>query len=84
MAKSRENQMSEIKNFSEVPVFNNEAEEANFWDHHGLGNDLLAELKPFNIENNIEQYILENLRILPLDKQQEVLDFTEFLRQKIV
>ncbi|MBW4642999.1 MAG: DUF2281 domain-containing protein [Goleter apudmare HA4340-LM2] len=33
---------------------------------------------------NIEQIILENLRQLPLEKQQEVLDFTEFLRQKLV
>jgi hypothetical protein len=30
----------------------------------------------------LEQTILENLRQLPPDKQQEVLDFTEFLRQK--
>lgn len=32
---------------------------------------------------NIEQIILENLRQLPPEKQQEVLDFTELLRQKI-
>lgn len=32
---------------------------------------------------NLEQTILENLRQLPPDKQQEVLDFTEFLRQKV-
>jgi hypothetical protein len=31
---------------------------------------------------NLEEIILENLRQLPPDKQQEVLDFTEFLRQK--
>lgn len=31
---------------------------------------------------NLEHIILENLRHLPPDKQQEVLDFTEFLRQK--
>ncbi|MGK7873360.1 MAG: hypothetical protein AB4426_08610 [Xenococcaceae cyanobacterium] len=30
---------------------------------------------------NIEQAVLENLRELPTDKQQEVLEFTEFLRQ---
>ncbi len=30
---------------------------------------------------NIEQAVLENLRELPSDKQQEVLDFTKFLRQ---
>ncbi|HEY5138676.1 MAG TPA: DUF2281 domain-containing protein [Methylococcales bacterium] len=31
---------------------------------------------------NLEQAILENFRLLPPEKQQEVLDFTEFLRQK--
>jgi Protein of unknown function (DUF2281) len=31
---------------------------------------------------NLEQAVLENLRQLPLDKQQEVLDFAEFLRRK--
>jgi Protein of unknown function (DUF2281) len=31
---------------------------------------------------DIEQDILNNLRQLTADKQQEVLDFTEFLRQK--
>lgn len=30
-----------------------------------------------------EQAILEKLRQLPLEKQQEVLDFAEFLRQKV-
>jgi Protein of unknown function (DUF2281) len=33
---------------------------------------------------NLEQSILENLRQLPPEKQQEVLDFSEFLRQKTV
>jgi Protein of unknown function (DUF2281) len=32
---------------------------------------------------NLEQSILENLRQLPPEKQQEVLDFVEFLRQKV-
>lgn len=31
---------------------------------------------------NVEQAVLEKLRILPPDKQQEVLDFAEFLQQK--
>ena len=31
----------------------------------------------------IEQRVLEKLRSLPLEKQQEVLDFVEFLEQKI-
>lgn len=32
---------------------------------------------------NIEQNILENLQQLPIEKQQEVLDFTAALRQKL-
>lgn len=31
---------------------------------------------------NIEQAVLEKLRQLPVDKQQEVLDFAEFIHQK--
>ena len=31
---------------------------------------------------SLEQAVLENLRVLPPDKQQEVLDFAQFLRQK--
>jgi Protein of unknown function (DUF2281) len=33
---------------------------------------------------SLEQAVLDNLRVLPNDKQQEVLDFVEFLVQKIV
>lgn len=32
---------------------------------------------------SIEHDIIERLQDLPLDKQQEVLDFTEFLRQRV-
>jgi hypothetical protein len=32
---------------------------------------------------NIEQAVLEKLRQLPVEKQQEVLNFAEFLHQKI-
>ena len=31
---------------------------------------------------SIEQAIVENLRVLPLEKQQEVLDFVEFLKAR--
>ncbi|MEG4066378.1 DUF2281 domain-containing protein [Microcoleus sp. Pol11C2] len=31
---------------------------------------------------NFEQTVLENLRLLPREKQQEVLDFAQFLVQK--
>lgn len=37
-----------------------------------------------NAISKIEQVLLEKLRVLPLEKQQEVLDFAEFLSQKIV
>jgi hypothetical protein len=30
----------------------------------------------------IEQNVLENLKVLPIEKKQEVLDFTEFLQFK--
>lgn len=32
---------------------------------------------------NIEQAVLENLKQLPLKQQEEVLNFSEFLKQKI-
>lgn len=32
---------------------------------------------------SIEQAVLKNLRELPVEKQQEILDFSEFLRQKM-
>ena len=32
---------------------------------------------------NIEQALLEKIRHLPIDKQQQLLDFAEFLSQKI-
>ncbi|PSN15053.1 hypothetical protein C7293_08960 [filamentous cyanobacterium CCT1] len=33
---------------------------------------------------SLEQILLDHLRQLPPDKQQEVLDFAEFLRQKLL
>lgn len=33
---------------------------------------------------NLEQVLLDHLRQLPPEKQQEVLDFAEFLRQKVL
>ncbi len=32
---------------------------------------------------NIERSLLEKFRQLPIEKQQEVLDFTEFIQQKL-
>ena len=82
MTKSKENIIQEINNFSEVPIFENEAEEADFWANHGLGDDLLESMTPFELDETIEPEILTKLRLLPTDKQKEVLDFTEFLFQK--
>ncbi len=31
----------------------------------------------------IEQAVLERIKVLPIEKKQEVLDFTEFLYQKV-
>ena len=36
-----------------------------------------------NTEKSIEEVILENIRLLPDDKKQEVLDFVEFLKSKL-
>ena len=33
---------------------------------------------------NIEQAVVEKLRVLPVEKQREVLDFAEFLQRKSV
>ncbi len=33
---------------------------------------------------NLEEAVVESLRDLPVDKQQEVLDFVQFLRQRTV
>ncbi|MDJ0555285.1 MAG: hypothetical protein QNJ68_12750 [Microcoleaceae cyanobacterium MO_207.B10] len=33
--------------------------------------------------NNIEQEIIDNLKLLPLEKQQEVLDFIQFIQHKL-
>lgn len=33
--------------------------------------------------NNIEQEVLDNLKLLPPDKQQEVLDFIQFIQHKL-
>ncbi len=37
---------------------------------------------PSSIQMNIEQNVIQKLRQLPIEKQQELLDFAEFLYQK--
>lgn len=38
--------MREIQGWDEVPAFKSEAEEAEFWSRHGLGEDVLAGMGP--------------------------------------
>lgn len=38
--------MKLIHSWDEVPRFSSEAEEREFWDTHGLGDELLAQFKP--------------------------------------
>ncbi|NET45126.1 hypothetical protein [Okeania sp. SIO2B3] len=33
--------------------------------------------------NNIEQEVMDNLKLLPPEKQQEVLDFIQFIQHKL-
>lgn len=75
--------MIEINNFQDIPKFQNEDEEADFWANNCLGDKILDRMQGFNGISLIENEVLEKLRQLPKEKQQEVLDFTEFLLQKV-
>jgi len=83
MNNKEEKMLTEINNLSEIPTFKNEEEEAIFWDNHGLGDDLLESMISFELEENIEAEIVTKLRLLPMEKQKQVLDFTESLCQKL-
>ncbi|MGK7959390.1 DUF2281 domain-containing protein [Crocosphaera sp.] len=78
-----ENSMIEINSYEDIPNFNNEEEEANFWENHCLGDKILDQMENFENIPLTENEILGKLRKLPKEKQQEVLDFTEFLLQKV-
>jgi hypothetical protein len=43
---SKRSEMREIQGWDEVPAFKSEAEEAEFWSRHGLGEDVLAGMGP--------------------------------------
>lgn len=78
-----QNSMIEINSFQDIPKFQNESEEADFWTNHCLGDKILDRMESFEDISLIENQVLEKLRQLPKEKQQEVLNFTEFLLQKI-
>ncbi len=46
MPKSRRPAMKEIQSWDEVPAFSSEADEAEFWSTHGLGEGVLATMGP--------------------------------------
>ena len=73
---SQEKIMKEIQNFTQIPEFVSEQQEAEFWDNHCLGDELLTKMETVENQVPIEQAILEKLRLLPADKQQEILDKT--------
>ncbi len=78
-----QNSMIEINNYQDIPKFKNEDEEADFWANHCLGDSILNQMENFEDISLIENEVLEKLRQLPKEKQQEVLNFTDFLLQKI-
>jgi hypothetical protein len=78
-----QNSMIEINNYQDIPKFKNEDEEADFWANHCLGDKILDQMESFEDISLIENEVLEKLRQLPKEKQQEVLNFTDFLLQKI-
>lgn len=83
MNNEKENMMTEINHLSEIPFLKNEEEEAMFWDNHCLGDNLLESMTSFNLEKDIEEEILSKLRLLPMEKQKQVLCFTESLYEKL-
>lgn len=83
MTNLSQNSMIEINSYQDIPKFQNENEEADFWANHCLGDQILDQMESFENNSLIENSLLEKLRQLPKEKQQEVLDFTEFLLQKV-
>jgi hypothetical protein len=47
-ARLRSEDLIEVNDWSEVPSFTNEAEEAEFWRTHGLGRPLLDQMGPLD------------------------------------
>jgi hypothetical protein len=50
VAKTTPFEMIEIQSWSEVPQFTSEAEEAEYWRTHSLGEDLLEQMRPLTDE----------------------------------
>ena len=51
MTKTKPARMIEIQSWSEVPEFTNEAEEAEYWRTHSLGESLLQQMSPLTDED---------------------------------
>jgi hypothetical protein len=46
MSETKQTAIPEIHNLVEIPEFKTEAEEADFWATHSLGEELLEQMKP--------------------------------------
>ena len=46
MSEAKQVVMQEIHSLEEIPAFKNEAEEADFWATHSLGEELLERMEP--------------------------------------
>jgi Protein of unknown function (DUF2281) len=81
--------LMEIHQWEEVPDFKSEAEEADFWSTHCLGDELLEQMEPLPEgilplprSQPVKSQLMEILDYLPEELLIEVRDFAEFLQQK--
>jgi hypothetical protein len=82
-------ELKEINDWNEVRDFASEAEEAEFWSTHCLGDVLLAEMQPLPDgvlpaprEETLQSQLQSILDTLPESLLAEVKDFAEFLQHK--
>jgi hypothetical protein len=87
MSSSR--QLTEVQSWEEVPEFASEAEEADFWATHSLGEMLLAEMAPIATDllpitrsQPVKSELIGILDQLPEPLLLQVRDFADFLRHK--
>jgi Protein of unknown function (DUF2281) len=89
MMKPMNAELKEINHWDEVADFASEAEEAEFWSTHCLGDTLLMEMQPLPDgvlpaprEETLKSQLQLILDTLPENLLAEVKDFAEFLQQK--
>jgi hypothetical protein len=70
MTNLSQDSLIEINSFQDIPKFQNEDEEADFWANHCLGDKILNQMEGFENISLIENEVLEKLRQLPKEKQQ--------------